>query len=62
MVESNKLKKYFNIGRDNIPLGEQKIYIQWSFWTKTFWISDLKKKKINPNNLIYKYKTEGISL
>ena len=21
-----------------------------------------KKKKINPNNLIYKYKTEGISL
>ena len=59
-VKSNEIiKKDFNINRDSIPHEEQKKYL----------INFLKKnllnfrifKKYNPNDLIYKYKTEGMS-
>ena len=61
MVESNELiKKDFNVDRDCIPLEEQtKIFNELvderspKFWNL--------QKRINSDNLIYKYKTEGIS-
>ena len=60
MVESNELiKKDFNVDRDCIPLEEQtKIFNELvderspKFWNL--------QKRINSDNLIYKYKTEGI--
>ena len=60
MVEANEpIKKGFNIERDSIPIDEQK-KIKWTRWTKIFWIYRFRKK-INPDNLIYKYKNERIS-
>ena len=61
MVESNELiKKDFNIDRDSIPLEEQKKFNELVEERS----SELRnlEKRINPDNLIYKYKTEGKSL
>ena len=61
MIESNELiKKDFNIDRDNIPLEEQKDIYNELAEKKIFWIYEFRKK-INSDNLIYKYKTKGIS-
>ena len=62
MVESNELiKKDFNIDRNSIPLGEQKKIFKELVEEKSCGFQKLKEKN-NPNNLIYKYKTEGRSL
>ena len=59
MVESNELiNRDFNIDIDSIPLEEQKKYVR-SFLKKG--LLNLEKI-INPDNLIYKYKTKGTSL
>ena len=60
MAESNELiKKKINIDRDSIPYDEQKIFNKL-VEEKSYEFQNLKEK-INPNNLIYKYKTEGRS-
>ena len=56
IIESNELiKKDFNIDRDGVPLNEQKKYLM-NLLKKN--LMNLKNK-INPSNLIYKYKSEG---
>ena len=58
LVESNELiKKDFDINRDRIPLEEQKKYLM-NLLKKVIGILE---KRINHDNLIYKYKTEGRS-
>ena len=57
-IESDKItKKDFNIGRDSVPLEEPK-KINKFLEEKSYKFNNLKEK-INLNNLIYKYKTEG---
>ena len=61
MVESNKLiKKDFNIDRDNISLEKQKKIFNELVEEISSEFKNLEKR-INPHNLIYKYKTEGRS-
>ena len=63
LVESNELiKKDFNIDRDSIPLDERKIIYIFNelIEERSFGFKDLQKRS-NPDNLIYKYKTERIS-
>ena len=61
MVESDELiKKDFVIGRDSIPLEEQKKIFNEFVQERSFVFQNFQKQ-INPNNLIYKYKTEGRS-
>ena len=61
MVESNKLiKKDFNIDRDSISLEKQKKIFNELVEEISSEFKNLEKR-INPHNLIYKYKTEGIS-
>ena len=60
MVTSDKIRKDFNIGGDNIPLGEQKKVFNELVEGRPSEFKGLEKR-INPDNLIYKYKTEGIS-
>ena len=67
MVESNELtKKDFSINRDSIPLQEQKQTNKQkkfiNLLKKGLLIFRILKKRINRDNLIYKYKTEGRSL
>ena len=61
MVVYNKLiKKDFKIEKDAIPLEKRKKTFNELVQEKHFEFKNLKQK-INPNNLIYRYKTEGIS-
>ena len=61
MVESNKLiKKDFNIDRDSISLEKQKKIFNELVEEISSEFKNLEKI-INSHNLIYKYKTEGIS-
>ena len=61
MDESNEvIKKDFNIDRDSIPFEEQKKIFNRLVGEKSYTIHNLKGK-INPINLIYKYKIEGRS-
>ena len=61
MVESNKLiKKDFNIDRDSISLEKQKKIFNELVEEISSEFKNLEKR-INPHNLIYKYKTGGIS-
>ena len=59
-VESNELvKKDFKIDRDSTPLdGQKKKRFNKLVEEKSYGFQNLKEK-INPNNLIYNYKTEG---
>ena len=60
MAGSNELiKKDFNIDSDSVPLDEEKF--NRLVEEKSYEFQNLKEK-INPNNLIYKYKTVGRSL
>ena len=62
MAESNEiLKNDFNIDRDSIPLEEWKNIFNELVEEKSYEYQNLKQK-INPSNLIYKYKTKGKSL
>ena len=56
----NLLKKDFNTNRDSIPLeAQRKIFNELvKKGSSEFWNLE---RKINPDNLIYKYKTEGRS-
>ena len=56
----NLLKKDFNIDRDSILDEEQKKKINELIGKSSFEFRNLEKR-INPDNLIYKYKTEGRS-
>ena len=59
LAGSNELiKKDFNINRDSVPLDEEKFNRLAE--EKSYEFQNLKEK-INPNNLIYKYKTVGRS-
>ena len=59
MAGSNELiKKDFNIDSDSVPLDEEKF--NRLVEEKSYEFQNLKEK-INPNNLIYKYKTVGRS-
>ena len=61
MVESSELdKKDFNISKNGILLEKQKKLFNELAEEKSFEFQNLKEK-INPNNLIYRYKTEVIS-
>ena len=61
MAESRELdKKDFNISKNGIPLERQKKLFNELAEEKSFEFQNLKEK-INPNNLIYRYKTEVIS-
>ena len=61
MVESNELiKKDFNIDRDSI-LHEEQIKIFTELIRERPSKFHNLEKRINPDNLIYKYKPEGIS-
>ena len=61
MVVYNKLiKKDLKIEKDAIPLEKRKKTFNKLVEEKYFEFKKLKQK-INPNNLIYRYKTEGIS-
>ena len=61
MVESRELdKEDFNISKNDIPLERQKKLFNELAEEKSFEFQNLKEK-INPNNLIYRYKTEVIS-
>ena len=56
MVQSNEIvKKEFSFDRDGVPL--EKVFSE-PFEGKSDEFQNFKNK-INPNNLIYKYKTEG---
>ena len=60
MVESNELiKRDFNIDRDSIAHEEKKFFNKF-IRERSFEFHSLEKR-INPNNLIYKYKTAGMS-
>ena len=55
-VESNELaKKDFNINTDSIPFDEQKKIFNELIEERSSEFKDLEKR-INPDNLIYKYK------
>ena len=60
-VESNGIiKNGFDIDKDGVPLEQQnKIFIEL-VEEKSYKFQNLKEN-INPNNLIYKYKTKGVS-
>ena len=61
MVESSELdKKDFNISKNGILLEKQKKLFNELAEEKSFEFQNLIEK-INPNNLIYRYKTEVIS-
>ena len=51
-------KKDFDINKDGIPLEKQKEILNELVKEKCFEFQNLEGK-INPNNLIYRYKTEG---
>ena len=58
MVESNELvKKDFNIDRDSIPFDEQRKIFNELLKERPSEFKDLEKR-INLDNLIYKYKNE----
>ena len=58
LFESNKvIKNDFNIDRDSTPHDEQKIYM----YLMNLLEKGFLEKKVNSNNLIYNYKTEGMS-
>ena len=58
MVESNELvKKDFNIDRDSIPFDEQRKIFNELLKERSSEFKDLEKR-INLDNLIYKYKNE----
>ena len=60
LIESNELiKKYFNIDRDSILHEEQKRIFYELIRERTSKFHNLEIK-ISPNNLIHKYKREGI--
>ena len=60
MVGYNKLiTKDFKIEKDAIPLEKRKKTFNELVEEKYFEFKNLKQK-INPNNLMYRYKTEGI--
>ena len=62
LVESNELiKKDFNIDRDSIPLDKQRKIFNELIEERSFGFKNLEKR-INPDNLIYNYKNERISL
>ena len=56
----NLSKNDFNIDRDSIQLEKQKIIFNVFVEKRSFALRDLEKR-INPDNLIYKYKNEEIS-
>ena len=61
LVETNELTENdFNIDKDDVPLEKKKKMFNELVEKKSFKFQNLKEK-INPNNLIYKFKTEGIS-
>ena len=61
LVESNELiKKNFNINKDSIPLEEQRNMFNELVEERSSEFMNLEKR-INPDNLIYMYKAEGIS-
>ena len=61
LVESNELiKKNFNINKDSIPLEEQRNTFNELVEERSSEFMNLEKR-INPDNLIYMYKAEGIS-
>ena len=61
MVESNELiKNNFNINKDRIPLEEQRNMFNELVEERSSEFMNLEKR-INPDNLIYIYKAEGIS-
>ena len=53
------LLKVFNIDKDCVSLKKQKQIFNELVEEKSFEFQNLKEK-FNPNNLIYRYKTEGI--
>ena len=53
------LLKVFNIDKDCVSLKKQKQILNELVEEKSFEFQNLKEK-FNPNNLIYRYKTEGI--
>ena len=60
MVESNELvKNVFNFDKDNIQF-----YEQWKMFNELVKEGSSEfmnfEKRINPDNLVYQYKTEGI--
>ena len=62
MVESNELvKKDFNIDRDSILFDEQRKIFNELVNERSCEFVNLEKR-LNPDNLIYKYKNEEISL
>ena len=61
LVESNELiKKDFNIDRDSVPHEEQKKIFNELIRERSSEFHN-SEERINPNNLIYKNKTEGMS-
>ena len=61
LVESNELiKKNFNINKDSIPLEEQRNMFNELVEERSSEFMNLEKR-INPDNLIYMCKAEGIS-
>ena len=61
MVESDKIiRKDFNIDRDHIPIEEQKNIFNELVEERFSRLKGLEKRT-NPDNLIYKHKTEEIS-
>ena len=61
MAEDNEIAKTgFNIDRDDVLLEEKQLFHE-HVEEKSYEFQNLENK-INPNNLIYKYKTEGRNL